>query len=100
MNSKLLKLYFSREQKADVVDCLLQVDSISGFSLYDVEGFSRRHEVFDLAEQIRGARRVLSAEIICTGDDIALIQNELKQLHFKEPVRYLLVPLEDIGHIV
>ncbi len=98
MTSKLLKLYFSREQKADVVDCLLQVDSLSGFSLYDIEGFSRRHESFDLAEQIRGARHMLSAEIICTDDEIQLIQNELKQLHFKESVRFVLLPLDDYGH--
>ncbi|MCA1768102.1 MAG: DUF3240 family protein [Idiomarina sp.] len=99
MKSKLLKLYFSREQKAEVVDCLLQVDSLSGFSLYDIEGFSRRHESFDLAEQIRGARRMLTAEIICSDAEVKLVQSELKKLHFKEPVRYNVLELDDCGHV-
>ncbi len=100
MKSQLLKLYFSREQKPEVVDCLLQVDSLSGFSLYDIEGFSRRHESFDLSEQIRGARRMLAAEIICTNAEVQSIRNQLKQIHFKDSVRFVLLAIEDDGHVL
>ncbi|HAS14938.1 MAG TPA: DUF3240 domain-containing protein [Idiomarina abyssalis] len=98
MLNKLLKLYFSREQKADLVDCLIQLDYLSGFSLYDIDGFSRNHERFDVGEQIRGARGMLMAEVICSVDDVARIREALSQLHFKEPIRYVMQSVEDVGH--
>ncbi|MBY6062726.1 DUF3240 family protein [Pseudidiomarina sediminum] len=99
MATKLMKLYFSQAQKADVVDCLLQVDSISGFSIYAIEGYSRSHERYDLVEQISGARRMLTAEIICTDAAVPALQNALAQLHFSDPLRYTLVAIEANGHL-
>lgn len=98
MPTKLIKLYFSREQKADLVDSLIQLDVISGFSLYDIDGYSRNHGRFDIGEQIRGARRMLVAEIICTSDDVSTIHHALSQLHFKEPIRYAVQTLDEVGH--
>jgi len=98
MSNKLLKLYFSREQKADIVDCLIQLDGLSGFSLYDMDGFSRNHEPFDIGEQIRGARRMLMVEVICTEADVVRIRESLSSLHFNESIRYLLQPIEAQGH--
>jgi hypothetical protein len=98
MSNKLLKLYFSREQRSEVVDCLMQVTSISGFSIYDIDGFSRRHEQFDIGEQIRGARHMQVAEIIATEQDIVAIRDAVRALHFGEPLRYLVQPLEAVGH--
>ncbi|WP_289116733.1 DUF3240 family protein [uncultured Idiomarina sp.] len=98
MPNKLLKLYLSREQKADLVDCLIQLDVISGFSFYDIDGFSRNHERFDIDEQVRGARRMVMAEVICSNEDVHCIQEAISQLHFKEPMRYTLQPLNDVGH--
>ena len=100
MNSKLLKLYFSREQKADVVDCLLQIDALSGFSLYEIDGFSRRHERYDIAEQIRGARRMLAAEVVCNEHDLTEIRAALQRLNVKEPIRFTLHPIEAMGHLI
>jgi len=98
MPNKLLKLYFSREQKADLVDCLIQLECLSGFSLYDIDGFSRNHERYDIGEQIRGARRMIMAEIICSGEDVTHIREALSELHFNEPVRFSMQKIEDVGH--
>lgn len=98
MPNKLLKLYFNCEQKADLTDCLIQLDVISGFTLYSIDGFSRNHQRFDIDEQIRGARRMLMAEIICSEDDIAHIREALSNLYFSDPIRYVIQSIESIGH--
>ena len=98
MSNKLLKLYFSREQKDDILDCLIQLNCLSGFSLYDIDGFSRNHKRFDIGEQIRGARRMFVVEVICRETDVAKIRKSLSALHFNESIRYLLQPIETDGH--
>ncbi|RUO76175.1 DUF3240 family protein [Idiomarina seosinensis] len=99
MPNKLIKLYFSCEQKVDLVDSLIQLDIISGFSLYAIDGFSRDHERFDISEQIKGSRRMMVAEIICSDDDITTVLKSLSNLHFREPIRYVIQPIENTGHL-
>lgn len=99
MSERLIKLYFTGEQRPDIVDALMQVDNLSGFTLYAIEGFSHRQDRFDLDEQIRGSRSMYSAEVICNDKTFTEIKTSLKKLNFNEPLRYYVTELSEQGCI-
>ncbi|MGM0480541.1 MAG: DUF3240 family protein [Pseudomonadota bacterium] len=99
MSEQLIKLYFTAEQHPDIVDALMQVENLSGFTLYAVEGFSHRQQRFDLNEQIKGSRSMYSAEVICNAETFAAIKESLSNLHFNEPLRYYITELHEQGCI-
>ncbi|WP_411359805.1 DUF3240 family protein [Pseudidiomarina salilacus] len=98
MSLKLLKIYFSEAQKPDVIDALLKAKVVSGFSVYAIDGFGRVHERYDISEQIRGARRMVIAEVVCEPDVIKAVEQAISTLHFKDPIRYMVHNVEDCGH--
>ena len=98
MSLKLLKIYFSEAQKPDIIDVLLKTEEVSGFSIYAIDGFGRAHERYDISEQIRGARRMVMAEIVCEPEVIKSVEMAISNLHFKDRIRYMVHTVDECGH--
>ncbi|MBB1440313.1 DUF3240 family protein, partial [Shewanella sp. SG41-4] len=61
---QLLVLIAQNDVKDDIVDTLIELDFLSGFSLGDICGFSREHSHFNIKEQVEGYREFYKFEIM------------------------------------
>lgn len=98
-NAVQLSLYIESNQKDDVIDCLLPLEYISGFSLSACFGYSRNHATLDVAEQVAGGRSLLQVDIIHDSDHTASIINALKAVNARHPIRFTVVPVMQQGFI-
>jgi len=94
-----LSLYIENNQKDDVIDCLLPLEYISGFSLSACFGYSRNHATLDVAEQVAGGRALLQLDIIHDSDHTASIITALKAVNARHPIRFTVVPVMQQGFI-
>ena len=53
---QLLVLIAQNDIKDDIVDTLIELEFLSGFSLGNICGFSREHSHFNIKEQVEGYR--------------------------------------------
>lgn len=83
----------------DVVDVLMGLDDISGFTSAEAAGFSREHSHFDVAEQVDGARRFSRFEILHEPAQRAGILAAIEPLVGRERVRYWVVELVEAGRL-
>ncbi len=83
----------------DVVDALMGLDDISGFTSAETAGFSRDHSDFDVAEQVDGARRFSRFEILHERAQRAGILAAIEPLVGRERVRYWVVELVEAGRL-
>ena len=72
----LLVLNLAPELEEDLVDYLLQLDCIDGFTCYPVRGHGR-HGRMTLAEQVTGRRRRMQVEILMALADVAQVLDGL-----------------------
>ncbi len=64
MKEQLLTAVFSDDVKDDVIDALIAMEALSGFSLSRIDGYSREHSQFDVSEQVAGHRRMCRIEVL------------------------------------
>ncbi|MEQ9394623.1 DUF3240 family protein [Haliea sp.] len=83
----------------DLVDVLMTLDGLSGFSAVEAAGFSREHSHFDVAEQVAGARRFSRFEILHSPEQHERIIGAIEPLVGREHVRYWLVELLHVGRL-
>lgn len=95
----LLLLFIEKQLEPDAIDCLIGLPEVSGFTLSQVQGFSREHAQFDQAEQVAGSRSLLKLEILHQPEHTAVILDALKALNGRHPPRYWLVPVLAEGHV-
>jgi nitrogen regulatory protein P-II 1 len=92
-----LSLYIENNQKDDVIDCLLPLEYISGFSLSACFGYSRNHAKLDVAEQVAGGRTLLRVDIVHDSDDTQSIIAALKGVNARHPIRFTVVSVMQQG---
>lgn len=61
---EMLHVFFPLSFRDTVVDALLELDDLDGFSIVPIDGHSRENSQFDKLEQVVGYRRMIRLEII------------------------------------
>lgn len=79
----------------DLVDYLLSIDSVEGFTSYAVQGHGDHHNL-SVAEQVSGRRRRVLFEMLIDQSDYEQITSSLATSVGKE-VLYWLMPVLNIG---
>ena len=72
-----LTVYVEQKRKEDVIDCLLPLTCISGFSISPCFGYSRDNAKLDLAEQVAGGRQLWKLDILHSDKDTNAIISAL-----------------------
>jgi len=97
-DAQILVAIIPAEIKDDVVDILIALESISGFNLTRIAGYSREHSHFSLREQVEGHREMYRFEVLHErAQEDALIQ-ALGQVSAVVRARYWIVPIRGQGH--
>ena len=94
---QLLALIVPIEIKDDVVDILMEQDIISGFTLFEVSGFSKKHSQFNIKEQVEGYRRIYKFEIMHEKEYQSSLLSTLKPVCEASYVRYWIYNLEVVN---
>ncbi len=97
-HNQLLVLIVPLEIKDEVVDRLMGLDFISGFSLNMIDGYSRIHSQYDIGEQVEGYRKLYRFEVLHKVEEEEKILNALKTSCSKAQVRYWIIPINSQGH--
>ena len=95
--SELLILIAPNEIKDDIVDQLIGLSQLSGFSLSEINGYSREHSHFDIREQVEGYRKFHRFEIFLGSDETAAVLMSLKSVCASAAVRYWVLPVLTAG---
>lgn len=80
----------------DVVDYLLEIPAIDGFTSFQAYGHGN-HGTMTVAEQVTGRTKRVQFEIIMQEEDVPQITGHLKE-RFGTHVRYWQMPVYNIGH--
>lgn len=94
-----LTVYVEQKRKEDVIDCLLPLTCISGFSISPCFGYSRDNAQLDLAEQVAGGRQLFKLDILHNDKDTNAIISALQSVNTPNPMRYVVSPVISHGHI-
>ncbi len=99
MNSEtLFVLIAPQELKDDLVDLLISMDSLSGFNLKTINGYSKEHSHFNIAEQVEGYRELIQFEVLLPEKDKKSFLAQLAPLCRPAKLRYWFLPVSDDGH--
>jgi hypothetical protein len=99
MKYQLLTAVFSESIKDDVVDALIALENISGFSMTATDGYSRRHSQYDLREQVAGYRRLCRAEVVHPEAQEHALLATLESLCGASHIRYWITSLASAGQL-
>lgn len=94
---QLLVLIVQHNLKDDVVDTLMSLDYLSGFSLINICGFSREHSHFNLKEQVEGYREFYKFEVMHPQESQQALLQTLAEVCRHNPYRYWIVPIATDG---
>ncbi|WP_434926980.1 DUF3240 family protein [Shewanella sp. HL-SH8] len=98
MNAEqVLVLIAQNDIKDDIVDTLISLDFLSGFSLGNICGFSREHSHFNIKEQVEGYREFCKFEIMHPIEAQAALLNALSVVCKHNPCRYWITPITQTG---
>jgi hypothetical protein len=95
MNSLLL-LNLAPELEDDMVDYLLSVSSISGFTSYPVRGHGE-HSYLSIAEQVSGRRKRVQFEIVLAASDVEALLSGLPEVG--SGIKYWELPVSRFGRV-
>lgn len=99
MKDELLVLLVPVDLHDEMVDTLMALDSISGFTVQAAGGFSREHSRFSLAEQVEGSRRLSRFEVLHESSARPALLSALAPVAGRERLRYWVVPVIEQGHL-
>jgi hypothetical protein len=83
----------------DVVDALIGLPAVSGFTLSDAAGYSSEHSQFNLSEQVEGSRKFSRLEVVHEPLIFEELCAALEQAFGGQAVRYWLSPVLEQGHL-
>lgn len=99
MTEQLLVLMVADAVREDMIDALIQCESIQGFSQYEINGFSREHSQYDLAEQVAGYRRLCRFEVKHRAEQEEALLELVRQVCRASHARYWVVPIIRTGQL-
>jgi hypothetical protein len=95
---QMLVVVVPTEIKDDLVDTLMSLDSVSGFNMGRIAGFSREHSQFNLRERVVGYRDLFRFEVVHAQPDQVRLLAALEPVCGRVRSRYWIVPLLEQGH--
>lgn len=102
-NLEVLHVFFPMDLRDLVVDALLELDDLSGFTIIPIDGHSRHNSQFDKLEQVVGYRRMFSLELIVNADLREAVIQHLRTCRSSKPgdsgIRYYVTPVIASGHL-
>jgi hypothetical protein len=89
----LLVLNVAPDLEEELVDCLLELPEVNGFSTYQIHGHGYGGQM-SVAEQVRGRRKRLRVEMIVEVDAVSRILAQVKEvgatgLYWQQPASIL-----------
>lgn len=89
----LFVLMAPARRRDDIVDALMTLESISGFSVSPAAGFSRAHSQLDQRERVQGFGNYERFEVLCdsAGQDAVLVA--LQAMVGRDRFRYWVLPV-------
>ncbi|MCX7546089.1 DUF3240 family protein [Marinicella gelatinilytica] len=96
---QLLTIIIPLSMKNTLVDVLMAYQDISGFTMTKVAGFSRRHNQYNIKEQVAGYQNFFRIEVALSRVQVKPLLQHLCQFKDRFPLRYWLLPLTDTGII-
>jgi hypothetical protein len=93
----LLILNIDPDLEEDLVDYLLQLECVGGFTSWPVRGHGR-HGALTLAEQVSGRRKRTQVEILMKAADVPEVLGGLAA-NVGRDITYWQQPVSDYGHI-
>ena len=95
---KMLTLNIPPELEEDLIDYLLSLGSITGFTSYETRGHGS-DLTLSIAEQVSGRRKRLQFELLIEGEEIQNLLDGLTSEVGKD-IAYWEQVINNIGHIV
>lgn len=99
IKQQVLNLVFNQTSKDDVVDLLMGMNDITGFTLSNISGFSQEHSQYDIEEQVAGYRQLCKAEIMHNIPQLPELLATLKELKTNNGIRYWVTPIFESGKL-
>jgi len=96
---QLLVLLAPAERRDDLVDALMGLDRVSGFTLTPSLGFSREHSHFSVREQVAGYREYSRFEVLLEKKDLEAVLEALRPACGNERLRYWVSDVPRTGHL-
>jgi len=85
--------------KDEVVDILIGIDCVSGFNLKSIEGYSKEHSEFDIAEQVEGHRCFYEFDVQILLGQLQVIKTALRPVCQCQAIKYWVTPIYESGHL-
>lgn len=82
-----------------VVDCLLAIDSASGFNSFSINAHTSEHQGLSLAEQVAGRQKKIRFQMHVTEQQLSVLITQLKYSFSGAGIHYQVVPVLDSGTI-
>ncbi|KGJ87557.1 DUF3240 family protein [Colwellia psychrerythraea] len=86
------------ELKDDVIDNLITFTSITGFNLKKINGYSKEHSQFDIAEQVAGYRAIYQIEVLIALKEVQHLKASLNPICQPAKLKYWLTPVIESAH--
>lgn len=96
---QLLTIVVPIDLRDDVVDVLIGCESISGFNMSTIAGFSREHSQYDLSEQVEGYRELYQFDVIHENTHQDELLACLREGLSSTSVRYWITSILEQGHL-
>lgn len=94
---KMLVLNIPPELEEDLIDYLLSLEAVTGFTSYDTRGHGSDVQL-TLAEQVSGRRKRLQFELMIEEDAIPEVLSDLSSAVGRD-IAYWEQPISNVGHI-
>lgn len=81
----------------DLIDALIAYEDMSGFSMQEINGYSREHSQYSLSEQVSGYRKLYRFEILHAQGQEAELLRRVDESCSASHARYWVVPVAKTG---
>lgn len=98
MTEQMLVLIAPEQLKDDIIDTLISMDEISGFNLLTINGYSKQHSQYNIAEQVAGYRQLYKFEVVFNVADKDILLSTLAPVCQSTKLKYWLLPVIASGH--
>lgn len=95
----LLSILLPLKAKEEVVDRLMSLDWLSGFTIRSIEGHSREHVNLSIREQVQGYKQLVQFDIMLQESGLSSVLEQLTGILQPGSMRYWVVPVRGAGHI-
>ncbi len=98
-DSQVFVLVAPDSRREDIIDALMSLSAISGFTLSQAMGFSAEHSHFNLREQVEGCRAFTRFEVVFEPQSLKPLLDTLSTAVGSEQLRYWIVDAPQCGHV-